>query len=115
MYLWYFHVAGEVSKWYHDPQVPESVPAYNVEMPGSAEKPRVATSLRMLPEEKQAFDTAADIAGLSLSAWLITRLRACAAAEIKSAGGSDPFGIQMVSRKSSKKRRPTTKRAASQQ
>jgi hypothetical protein len=69
----------------------ETGEGYNLfEVPGSTEK-RDAMSLRMRREEKLAFKKAAKMAGLTLSAWMITRLRAASASEIKSAGEPDPF------------------------
>lgn len=47
--------------------------------------------LRLQPEEKQAFEHAADIAGVPLSAWVRERLRRAARAELADAGRRVPF------------------------
>ena len=47
--------------------------------------------LRLQPEEKQAFEQAADIAGVPLSAWVRERLRRAARAELVDAGRQVPF------------------------
>ena len=47
--------------------------------------------IRMEPEEKQAFQEAADLAGLALSAWIRERLRKSARIELEDAGQQIPF------------------------
>jgi hypothetical protein len=47
--------------------------------------------LLMEPEEKQAFQEAARMAGLSLSAWIRERLRRAARIELENAGRQAPF------------------------
>ena len=47
--------------------------------------------LRVLPEEKQGFEEAASIAGISLSAWIRERLRLAAVRELEAASRSIPF------------------------
>jgi uncharacterized protein (DUF1778 family) len=47
--------------------------------------------LRLSPEEKQAFQLAADIAGAPLGAWMRERLRKAATVELESMGRSIPF------------------------
>lgn len=47
--------------------------------------------LRMTPAEKQAFQEAADLAGLTLSAWARVRLRRCAKSELQAEGRRVPF------------------------
>jgi uncharacterized protein (DUF1778 family) len=42
--------------------------------------------LRLTPSEKEAFQVAASMAGLSLSSWIRERLRKAAAAELERAG-----------------------------
>lgn len=44
--------------------------------------------IRLLEQEKQAFDEAAELAGLSLSSWARERLRAHAREELKAVGKS---------------------------
>lgn len=47
--------------------------------------------LRLQLEEKQAFEQAADIAGVPLSGWVRERLRRAARAELVDAGRRVPF------------------------
>lgn len=47
--------------------------------------------LRLSPEEKQAFQKAAEISGLALSAWIRERLRMAAIRELEGRGHSIPF------------------------
>lgn len=47
--------------------------------------------LRLTPEEKHGFQMAADLSGISLSAWMRERLRKVATSELESAGRSIPF------------------------
>ena len=47
--------------------------------------------IRLGPEEKQAFQEAADLAGVSLSAWIRERLRKSARTELEEAGHRPPF------------------------
>ena len=47
--------------------------------------------LRVQIEEKESFQTAADLAGVSLSAWARERLRKVALVELKEAGQSIAF------------------------
>jgi uncharacterized protein (DUF1778 family) len=57
-----------------------------------AERTRPATYLlRMTEEEKQAFQDAAELAGLDLAAWVRTVLRKAAAKELSDAGQAVAF------------------------
>ncbi len=56
------------------------------------------TQLRMTPDEKRAFQEAARLAGISLSAWVRERLRLAAIRELESAGLPVPFVPKQVSR-----------------
>lgn len=47
--------------------------------------------LRLLPSEKEAFQKAADLAGVALSAWVRERLRSAARRELIEAGQQVPF------------------------
>jgi hypothetical protein len=47
--------------------------------------------LRLQPQEKQAFEEAAELAGVALSAWVRERLRKAAARELEAAGREIPF------------------------
>ena len=47
--------------------------------------------IRVQEPEKQAFEEAAEIAGLALSAWVRERLRKAATAELESVGRPIPF------------------------
>lgn len=47
--------------------------------------------VRVEPTEKEAFQNAADIAGVSLSSWVRERLRQVATRELKSAAKPIPF------------------------
>jgi predicted HicB family RNase H-like nuclease len=47
--------------------------------------------VRLEPNEKEAFKDAADLAGMSLSAWVRQRLRQIAIKELKSAAHPIPF------------------------
>jgi predicted HicB family RNase H-like nuclease len=47
--------------------------------------------VRLEPAEKQAFSRAAEVAGVSLSAWVRERLRAVARKELQEAGEPVPF------------------------
>jgi uncharacterized protein (DUF1778 family) len=47
--------------------------------------------LRLTPDEKAAFQEAASISGLSLSAWIRERLRRSASSELERAGRAIPF------------------------
>ncbi len=47
--------------------------------------------LRWSPEEKEAFQKAADLSGMSLSAWMRVVLRKVAAHELDQAGTPVPF------------------------
>ena len=51
--------------------------------------------IRLEPEEKQAFQQAAGLAGLALSAWIRERLRMVAIRELEGVGYSIPF-IQRI-------------------
>ena len=51
--------------------------------------------MRLAPEEKQAFQQAAELAGLALSAWIRERLRMVAIRELEGAGYPVPF-IQRI-------------------
>jgi uncharacterized protein (DUF1778 family) len=47
--------------------------------------------IRLGPEEKEAFQDAADLAGVSLSAWIRERLRKSARMELEEAGQQPLF------------------------
>jgi antitoxin component of RelBE/YafQ-DinJ toxin-antitoxin module len=47
--------------------------------------------IRLGPEEKQAFQDAAELAGVALSAWIRERLRKAARHELEEAGLRIPF------------------------
>lgn len=47
--------------------------------------------LRLSPDEKEAFQSAASASGLSLSSWIRERLRKAAASELERAGRPIPF------------------------
>jgi hypothetical protein len=47
--------------------------------------------LRVLDTEKRAFEEAADLAGIALSAWVRERLRKAATVELESSGRPIPF------------------------
>jgi len=47
--------------------------------------------LRLKPAEKEAFQLAADLAGVALSAWVRERLRSAARRELVEAGKQVPF------------------------
>lgn len=47
--------------------------------------------LRVDEDEKQAFQTAADLAGIALSSWVRERLRLAAIRDLESAGQKIPF------------------------
>lgn len=47
--------------------------------------------LRLQPDEKQAFQQAAALAGISLSAWVRERLRTAAIRELEGSGRHVPF------------------------
>ena len=47
--------------------------------------------LRLKPEEKQAFQEAAELAGIPLSAWVRERLRRAAVRELEDASRTVPF------------------------
>ena len=47
--------------------------------------------IRLGPEEKQAFQDAADLAGMALSAWIRDRLRKAARNELEEAGEEIAF------------------------
>jgi hypothetical protein len=51
--------------------------------------------IRIEPEEKQAFEEAAEIAGIGLSAWVRERLRASAIRELEGVGRAAAF-VQSV-------------------
>lgn len=58
------------------------------------EKGRAKTAahlLKMSPDEKEGFTNAAQLAGLTLSAWIRERLRLTAAQELKTAGNDVPW------------------------
>jgi len=52
--------------------------------------------LRLKPEEKDAFQQAADLAGIGLSSWVRERLRWAATRELENAGRSIPFIKRLV-------------------
>lgn len=47
--------------------------------------------LRLAPDEKEAFQQAADLSGIGLSSWVRERLRWAATRELENAGRSIPF------------------------
>jgi len=47
--------------------------------------------IRVQPEEKQGFEDAAAVAGISLSAWIRERLRLAAVRDLEAASRSIPF------------------------
>jgi len=47
--------------------------------------------MRLTPLEKEAFQQAADLSGIPLSAWMRERLRLSAIRDLESAGQSVPF------------------------
>lgn len=47
--------------------------------------------IRLAPDEKQAFQNAADLAGASLSSWIRERLRRAARIELTDVGQQVPF------------------------
>ena len=47
--------------------------------------------IRLQPEEKQAFEEAAELSGIALSAWVRERLRGAAIRELEGVGRSAPF------------------------
>lgn len=47
--------------------------------------------IRLQPMEKEAFEIAAELSGLALSAWVRERLRAAAIRDLEGAGKSVPF------------------------
>jgi hypothetical protein len=47
--------------------------------------------IRLRPSEKEAFQVAADLRGLALSAWMRERLREAAASELRRAARRVPF------------------------
>jgi hypothetical protein len=55
--------------------------------------------LRVMPEEKAAFQQAADMAGISVSAWIRERLRLAAIRELEGAGRAVPFVPQIPLRR----------------
>jgi hypothetical protein len=55
--------------------------------------------LRVMPEEKDAFQQAADMAGISVSAWIRERLRLAAIRELEGAGRAVPFVPQIPLRR----------------
>ncbi len=55
-------------------------------------RPRVSRlGLRLEPDEKEAFEQAAQIAGIPLSAWIRERLRRSARRELEEANRAIPF------------------------
>jgi hypothetical protein len=55
--------------------------------------------VRAQPNEKLAFQQAADLAGISLSAWIRERLRLAAIRELEGAGWPIPFVAQIPLRR----------------
>jgi hypothetical protein len=51
--------------------------------------------IRLQPEEKQAFEEAANLAGIGLSSWVRERLRTVAIRELEGVGRSAPFVKQV--------------------
>jgi uncharacterized protein (DUF1778 family) len=47
--------------------------------------------IRLQPTEKEAFERAADLSGIALSAWVRERLRTAAIRELENAGETAPF------------------------
>jgi uncharacterized protein (DUF1778 family) len=58
---------------------------------GSGKKKEALLQLRLDATEKKAFEDAADVAGLALSAWVRERLRRAARKELEEAGRSIAF------------------------
>ncbi len=56
----------------------------------SMAKPEIV-QIRVSDEEKQSFQLAADLAGISLSSWVRERLRLAAIRDLESAGRKIPF------------------------
>lgn len=60
--------------------------------PKSAEQRKEAlTQIRLLATEKAGFEEAAELSGLSLSAWIRTRLRLIAKKELEAHGKTPDF------------------------
>jgi hypothetical protein len=57
----------------------------------TGERKAALTQIRLLETEKAGFEEAADLAGLSLSAWIRTRLRTVAKKELEAQGRSPIF------------------------
>ncbi len=55
----------------------------------------VTLQIRLEPQEKQAFEEAASLAGIALSAWVRERLRAATIRELEGVGRTVPF-VQSV-------------------
>lgn len=51
--------------------------------------------IRLRPDEKEAFEKASDLAGITLSAWVRERLRLAAIRELENAGVQVPFVKKM--------------------
>lgn len=51
--------------------------------------------IRLQPKEKEAFEIAAELAGIGLSGWVRERLRMAAIRELEGAGMTAPF-IQQI-------------------
>ena len=51
--------------------------------------------VRLFPEEREAFEMAAHLAGISLSAWVRERLRTAAVRELEGTGRKAPFVAQI--------------------
>jgi hypothetical protein len=67
------------------------LPDMNIEASDEGDLQREVVQIRVRPSEKSAFTLAAEIAGISLSAWVRERLRQTAARELESAGRKIPF------------------------
>lgn len=55
------------------------------------ERKSASVLLRLRPSEHEAFQTCADLAGISLSSWFRERLRLSAIRELEAAGRPVPF------------------------
>ena len=64
----------------------------------SDEKKIVPFNIRVAESEKVAFERAAEVAGVSVSAWVRERLRKAAKADLQEAGQPVPF-LQHLDRK----------------
>jgi len=61
---------------------------------GSGKRKADLLQVRLNATEKQAFEDAASLAGLGLSAWVRERLRKVAAKELEESGIKNPFTLE---------------------